>query len=532
VSFNLITFEEFVAQANAEVRRVNPDIDPTVFGSFTVPYNTSASALAYSVQQTVVDLSVQLFPQTAEGEFLERWAGYEGLERLPASSATGLISIEGVAGTTIPALTVFQGSNGLDYESQAVSTVVDVSQVIQTLERSGSTITATMADDHQLASGIKAIIAGAVEADYNGTFTITVVARNKFTYTIATTPTTPATGTINYSATFASIELKAVDTGQQTNTSNGSVFTPTPAIVNVDPSGFAQFDGMSGGAEVETNDALRVRVLLSRSLIEGVFTPDQVKLAALSVAGNTRVFVIRPSLSVSQTGVAILQAVTSITRSGTTATVTFTGDHSIGDGQFVTIQGAVEVDYNGDFQATVTGSDTITYQVAGSPTSPATGTIEGLYCKFSAPSAGVVPTPGQVAVYVLRDNDANIIPTQTVLNTTKDAIIADGALPAHSAEIDVFVLGPETVETDFDFASITPDTPTMRSAVELQLEAFFEDTVDFEQTVTEAAYLGAIQNTQDLQTGDLLQSFSLTAPTGDIVVLGGQIATLGAVTFP
>lgn len=532
MAFDLIAFEEFVAQANAEVRRTNSDIDPTVFGSFTVPYNTSAAALAYSVQQTVVDLSVQLFPQTAEGEFLERWAGYEGLERLPAASATGLISIEGVAGTTIPALTIFQGSNGLDYESQAVSTVVDVSQSIQTLERSGSTVTATMADDHQLASGIEITVSGAVEVEYNGTFTITVIARDKFTYTIATTPTTPATGTISYAGTFASIELKAVDTGQQTNTSSGSVFTPTPAVANLDPTGFAQFDGMSGGTEVETDDALRVRVILSRSLIEGVFTPDQVKLAALGVSGNTRVFVVTPSLSVSQTGVAVLQAVSTVTRISTTATVTTTGDHSIGDGQFVTMQGADQAEYNGVFQVNVTGSDTFTYEVTGAPATPATGTIEALYSKFTAPTAGVVPAPGQVAVYVLRDNDANIIPTQTVLNTTKTAIIENGALPAHSAEADVFVLGPEVVETDFDFSSITPDTPTMRTAVELQLQAFFEDTVDFEQTVTEAAYLGAIQNTQDLQTGDVLRSFSLTAPVGDIVVEGGQIATLGAVTFP
>ena len=532
MSFDVIPFEEFIAQANAEVRRVNPDIDPTVFGSFTVPFNTSASALAFSVQQTVVDLKVQLFPQTAEGELLERWAGYEGLERLPASSAAGLISIEGVVDTTIPVLTIFQGSNGLDYESQAVSTVANVSQIIQSLERSGSTVTATMVDDHQLASGIEVAVVGADQVEYNGTFTITVTARNKFTYTITTTPVTPATGVINYTSTFASVQLKAVDGGQQTNTASGSVFTPTPSIVDINASGFAQIEGMSGGAKIETDDALRVRVILSRSLIEGVFTADQVKLAALGIAGNTRAFVIRPSLSVSQTGVAVLQAVTSITRISTTATVMTTGDHSIGDGQQITIQGADQTEYNGTFQATATGTDTFTYQVTGAPTTPATGTIEVLYSKFSAPSPGVVPSPGQVAIYILRDDDANIIPTQMVLDATKDAIIADGSLPAHSAEIDVFVLAPETVETAFDFASITPDTPTMRTAIELQLQAFFEDSVDFERTVTEAAYLGAIQNTQDLQTGDILQSFSLTAPSGDIIISDGQIATLGAVTFP
>ena len=531
MTFDLIAFEEFVAQANAEVRRVNPDIDPTVYGSFTVPYNTSAAALAYSNQQVIVDLSVQLFPQTAEGEFLDRWAGYENLERLPASSATGFMSIEGVAGTTISALTVFQGANGLDYESQAVSTITDISQLVQSLERLGSTVTATMADDHQLASGISATISGAVETDYNGTFVITVIARDKFTYSVDTTPTTPATGTISYAATLASVELKAVDTGQQTNTSGGAVFTPTPDLVDVDGSGFAQYDGMSGGAEIEADDALRARVILSRSIIEGVFTADQVKLAALGIAGNTRAFVVRPSLSVCQTAIAIELDITSITRAGTTATATTASDHTLGNGQFATIRDAVETEYNGTFQITVTGADTFTYEVAGSPTTPATGTIDVLYVNGTSGQAGMVPTPGQVAIYVLRDDDANIIPTQTVLDNTKAAIISDGALPAHSSEADVFVLAPVPVETDFDFATVLPDTPTMRSAVELQLQAFFEDTVDFEQDVTEAAYLGAIQNTQDLQTGAVLQSFSLNSPTGDISVSAGGIAVLGTVTF-
>lgn len=532
MSFSIIPFQELVTQANAEVRRVNPKIDPAVFGSFTIPYNTAGSALAYSVQQTLVDLKKQLFPQSSEGEFLEIWAGYEDLERLPASSASGFISIEGTVGTTILALTPFLGSNGLTYQSQSVSTIIDVSQSIQSVTRSGSTVTVTLADDHQLATGIEVAVSGADQAEYNGTFDITVIARNQFTYEITTTPVTPATGTIIYSATFASIELKAVGTGQQTNTSSGSVFTPTPSLVNVDASGFAQVDGMSGGAEIEEDPALLVRVLLSRSIIEGVFTPDQVKLAALSIAGNTRVFVRRPKLSVCQTSIAVEQAVTSITRVDTTATVTTTGNHNIGNGQFVTVRDAGEAEYNGVFQVTVTGPDTFTYQVTGSPSTPATGTINILYTSGQSGFAGFVPAPGQSAIYVLRDNDANIIPTQTVLDNTKAAIIEDGALPAHSTESDVFVLAPIPVETPFDFASITPDTPTMRTAVTLQLESFFEDSVDFEQTVTEASYLGSIQNTQDLETGDVLKSFSLNSPTTDIVINAGEIASLGEVTFP
>lgn len=68
-------------------------------------------------------------------------------------------------------------------------------------------------------------------------------------------------------------------------------------------------------------------------------------------------------------------SVTSITRSGSTATVTTSGSHSLSTGDIVKIAGAVETDYNIEAEVTVTGATTFTYTVAGSPSTPATGTI-------------------------------------------------------------------------------------------------------------------------------------------------------------
>lgn len=68
-------------------------------------------------------------------------------------------------------------------------------------------------------------------------------------------------------------------------------------------------------------------------------------------------------------------AVTSITRVGTTATVTTTASHGMATGDLMVIAGAVETDYNIEAEITVTGASTYTYQVAGSPATPATGTI-------------------------------------------------------------------------------------------------------------------------------------------------------------
>lgn len=69
-------------------------------------------------------------------------------------------------------------------------------------------------------------------------------------------------------------------------------------------------------------------------------------------------------------------AVSSITRTGTTATVTTLSDHNLASAVLVDIVGADQAAYNGVGKViTVTGATTFEYQVSGAPASPATGTI-------------------------------------------------------------------------------------------------------------------------------------------------------------
>lgn len=65
-------------------------------------------------------------------------------------------------------------------------------------------------------------------------------------------------------------------------------------------------------------------------------------------------------------------AVTSITLSGSTATVTTTAAHNLTTGDLVTISNAAEEEYNGTFEITVSSTTVFTYTVSGSPSSPAT----------------------------------------------------------------------------------------------------------------------------------------------------------------
>lgn len=74
------------------------------------------------------------------------------------------------------------------------------------------------------------------------------------------------------------------------------------------------------------------------------------------------------------------QTVSSITRSGSTATVTTGSPHPLKTGDTVVISGAVQTEYNGSFVVTVptdqlSNKNVFTYTVSGTPATPATGTI-------------------------------------------------------------------------------------------------------------------------------------------------------------
>jgi hypothetical protein len=67
-------------------------------------------------------------------------------------------------------------------------------------------------------------------------------------------------------------------------------------------------------------------------------------------------------------------SVTSITRSGSTATVTRAG-HGFQNGDCVLIEGADQAEYNGEFYISNVATDTFDFTVSGTPATPATGTI-------------------------------------------------------------------------------------------------------------------------------------------------------------
>lgn len=107
-------------------------------------------------------------------------------------------------------------------------------------------------------------------------------------------------------------------------------------------------------------------------------------VSSISYPANESVETVDPSTDIFQVGnnVYILRGdvgtsftVSTLTSSGTTATLKTSVSHGLSTGNYVRVGGATQVPYNGDFSIAVTGASTFTYTISGTTTSPATGSI-------------------------------------------------------------------------------------------------------------------------------------------------------------
>lgn len=429
------SYIEIAQRVIADIANALPDVDPTITGSFVNALAISNAGRHYDNVLLIEQLIIQLYPQTATGEYLERWAQYEGLSRLAATPSQGFITVTGTALTSIPASTEWRTSDNILIYSLNSETLAATTYTISTLTRSGTTATATTSTDHTIATGMQVVISGATETDYNGTFEVLVTATDEFTYEVSGSPSTPATGSPQVDYTGASIEVEAVEPGIDGNLLTGAQLQVTSPIVGLDSDAFVQYDGLSGGTDEETDESLRARVLYSRANPVANFNESDIVLKAQEVNGVTRVFVNR-----------------------------------------------------------------------------------------------ITPYVGAVTVAFMRDNDVDPIPDSTEVAAVRASLLE--ILPAQTDPNDLIVQAPTPVSVDFTFTNITPDSLTMRTAIENSLTVYFDDEAEYETDIDEDKYKAVIINTIDIETGLSLQSFTLSAPSGDVTITTGEIGILGTVSFP
>lgn len=374
------------------------------------------------------------FPHTATGIYADMWFSLKGIIRQSASQANGEVNATGTLGTLIPADTILISGSGKEYKTTEDEDISEIVLSVDTLTRSGSTVTATFLENHHVATGIEGVIAGADQSEYNGTFTFTAINDLQLTYEIVGTPITPGTGTITLTVELGSIPIVSTDFGSDVNLDSGAQLTLQTPLGGIDDIALVEYGGIQGGNDQESDESLRERGLLAYSDPIAQFNNAQIRQTILLVPEVTRAWV---------------------------------------------------------FNAT--------------------------------------PIRGNVTDYFVLDRRANIYPTVDDITRVRDTL--KKTLPAHMAVDDMIILAPTAVIVNFTFTALDPLTVSMQNAIEENLKAFFFEKSQVGESISELAYQAAIFDTIDPSTGQKVQDFTLSSPTGVIVVASGELAALGDINW-
>lgn len=246
------------------------------------------------------------------------------------------------------------------YVETGLGTVVDYTAV-------GMPVTQVLTDLANLAPGTQWFTQHPLKVYFYAT------APSSITMPETVTENNTLTGSLTHSTDLSQVRTRVRVIGANTRITEDAAVGAT--ILSVDD--ISAFSA-SGGSCI-TDDGQ----VLTYTAAEALAPPSAPSLATRTGGLCNAVGITRSSSTATATVGGGAVAVSSIFRSGATATVTII-NHRYISGQTVTIAGANESEYNGAFVVTVTGANTFTITVSGTPSSPASGTITStLHHKYS-----------------------------------------------------------------------------------------------------------------------------------------------------
>jgi hypothetical protein len=350
-----------------------------VSGPGTTAFSPSVSGLRFDAQEVGASAATQLLmvknrtqgwtvDQTGAKSSISFPAGIGSVTypvaSLTRSGTTATASLAVDPGLSVGDSITVAGAGQSAYNITATVTAVTpysstpaTTVPISSLTRSGTTATAVADTPHGLTNGSSYAISGASQTAYNITATVTVVDDFTFTYPVTVTaeaPATPATGSPALANQSWSV------TGLVNVRTDGSVTAATTTHHDFVVGDSITVSGDPGGA---TNGTWTVASVTSST----GFTFNVSTTGMLYSTGNVITFAITHTAP----------AVSSITRSGSTATLTTASTHHFSAARTVTVSGCSQSQYNKTFIPLSASGSTITYTVtvtAEQPTSPATGT--------------------------------------------------------------------------------------------------------------------------------------------------------------
>lgn len=284
------------------------------------------------------------------------------VQEMTRSSTTVTVKVQGDTGLSVGSDVTIAGAVETQYNGTWAVTSVTAPALVPervvpiTITRSGTTATATtVSGDHGLTTATAYTIGGANQSGYNGSKTVTVTGTNTFTFTVTTAAmASPATGS-------PAIAEKAHAVGLD---NAGYVDKTTFDVTSTS----GDFVGVAAGSQI------RIAGFLTGTY-DGLYTVVSVinaQKVTITIPGFTGSAIDADCFAYAQ-----FSAVSSLTYTATTATLTTSSAHNLQTGNSITVAGADQSGYNGTFTVTRINSTQVTYTLTpvDSPETPATGAI-------------------------------------------------------------------------------------------------------------------------------------------------------------
>lgn len=143
--FNRPSLKVINARIQSDIQSRLPGTDPRLRHSMLGILAKVHAGASHGLHGHIDWLSKQILPDTAEAEFLDRWAQIWGKPRKDAVPAQGDVVCTGTNATLIPAGTVLQRSDGVEFTTDADATIVAGTVTVAVTATDGGTVANTAA---------------------------------------------------------------------------------------------------------------------------------------------------------------------------------------------------------------------------------------------------------------------------------------------------------------------------------------------------------------------------------------------------
>ncbi len=131
---------------------------------------------------------------------------------------------------------------------------------------------------------------------------------------------------------------------------------------------------------------------------------------------------------------------------------------------------------------------------------------------------------GSVLLYLVTDDLASVIPTQTVLDAVSAYIDQDDIRPAGVKN--VYVEAPTAVPLDLTFSALSPNSTAVQQAIEAEIKDLLAREAEPDGTIA----ISHIREAISVAAGE--DDYTLDSPTADVTANADEIVTLGTITWP